>query len=326
MARKRMDDFDWLKRRLGYLTDNDAFKVINSLDHDPIPTFRPGAWTMLKEMLLAYYAPNYLRILRNQDWVNRLIYIDMFSGSGIIGIEGLKKYYLGSPLIITHCIGDQKFDGYYFMDNEKAKLDQLGIVLNATRKEDHTDLRLGDCNATIGGIINELGEYGTHSLIFIDPFATEIKFDTIRTLGSIGCDLVVTVATEEIYRSVKQWANNPSWNTDALDAFFGNSGWKNKLNDVKSDEEIFDYYSELIMSEAYKKRPIGTRIQKTLDGRHYFILFTSTWGTGDRPPFFKIIDEFSERIQRVSGDQILNYMRHYTEGGGTAISEYEYDE
>ena len=88
------------------------------------------------------------------------------------------------------------------------------------------------------------------------------------------------------------------------------------------DEEIFDYYSELIMSEAYKKRPVGTKIQKTLDGHHYFVLFTSTWGTGARPKFFNIIDEFSERIKNVSGEQILNYLRHYTEGGGTDLSEY----
>ena len=322
MARKKMDNFEWLKKRLGYLTDNGVFEIINSLGTDPIPTFRPGAWTIIKEMLLAYYAPNYLRILRNQNWVRRLVYIDMFSGSGVVGIEGLKKYYLGSPLVITNCIGDQKFDDYYFMDSERAKLDQLKGVLSAAGKEDHVELYLGDSNSTIGGMVDQLKEFGTHSLIFVDPFATEIRFDTIRMLGSFGCDLIVTVATEEIYRSVRQWVSNPDLNTGALDAFFGSSDWKHKLSSVTSDEEIFDYYSELIMSEAYKKRPVGTKIQKTLDGHHYFVLFTSTWGTGARPPFFNIIDEFSERIKNVSGEQILKYMRHYTEGGGADLSEY----
>lgn len=319
---KSIDDFEWLKRRLTDLTDNTAFKEINLLKETPVLTFRPGAWTMLKEMLLAYYAPNYLRILRNQSWISRLVYVDMFSGSGVIGIEGLKKNYLGSPLVITSCIGSKRFDSYYFMDLEEPKLEQLRGLFNLIGKTEDIKMYPGDSNVAIKEFISDLQTFGTHSLIFIDPFATEIEFDTIRLLGSIGCDLIVNVATEEIFRSVKQWQNNRTWNSEALDKFFGSTDWKLKLEGVQSDEEIFNYYSELIMTEAYKKRPIGTKIQKTIDGHHYFILFTSTWGKGEKPPFFRIVEEFNQRIQGLSGQQILAYMQHYTEGGGIGLSEF----
>lgn len=273
-------------------------------------------------MLIAYYAPSYLRILRNQGWIKKLVYVDLFSGSGLIGIEGLDGIYLGSPLVITHCIGEKRFDRYYLVEKERPKLDQLKSVLEMSDHPDGIDLFPGDCNERIDELRNELQGYGTHSLVFIDPFATEIEFETIRKLGNIGCDLIITVATEEVYRSVAQSRSNPDWNSNALDKFFGTQEWKVRLSTVTSDEQIFDYYSELIVNNAYKKKPLGTRIQKTLDGHHYFVLFTSTWGKGDEPDFFKIVRDFNKRIRSVSGEEILRHLRHYREGGGTSLDEY----
>ncbi len=46
MGGKTKDDFDWLKERIGYHTDNEAFRQVNSMGYSPITTFRPGAWTI----------------------------------------------------------------------------------------------------------------------------------------------------------------------------------------------------------------------------------------------------------------------------------------
>ena len=41
MTGKKKDDFEWLKERINYLTDNEAFRQVNSMGYSPITTFRP---------------------------------------------------------------------------------------------------------------------------------------------------------------------------------------------------------------------------------------------------------------------------------------------
>ncbi len=81
----------------------------------------------------------------------------------------------------------------------------------------------------------------------------EIEFITIKKLAKVNCDLMITVATEEILRSIKQWFSNQSIRSETLNKFFGDENWKQELSNVDTDREIFDYYSNKIVKEAFKK-------------------------------------------------------------------------
>ena len=261
-----MDEYEWLKYRIKLITlNNDMYKKINSGNYYK-DAFKPGAWTMIKELLLAYYAPSYITIMRKQDWINELCYVDLFAGSGVITLKKLGKNYLGSPLIVNYAI-KKNFDKYYFFDNDEGNTNQLkGLI-----QDKDSSVFYGDSNIEIDRILPELSKHGVHSLIFIDPFAMEIKFDTIRKLSSIGCDLMMNVATEEIKRAVDQYYSK-NWNTKALNGFFGDEKWKTNLTYSSGDQEIYDYYSKKIVEEAGKKKPRSTKIYKTLNGHHYYIL------------------------------------------------------
>lgn len=312
-----MDDFEWLTKRIGYLLDNDSFDNINATGKKYIPTFRPGAWTILKELLLAYYAPNYLSIMRKKEWINELCYVDLFAGSGVLEIDGLKKYYLGSPLVILNSI-KPRFDSYFFLEKDTAKLEQLK-KLTGLPEESYIQ---GDCNESIDRILPRLSNRGSHSLIFIDPFSTEIGFNTIRNLGKIGCDMVLTFASEEIFRVVRQAIGNPSWEENALDRFFGDSIWREELKDAASDIEIFEYYKSKIVTEAYKKIPTSTLVQKTMGGHHYFILLTSTGGRGEVPGFFNIVKTFNKKIQSLDGERVLKFLKHYRDEESKGLGDF----
>jgi three-Cys-motif partner protein len=306
-----MDEYEWLKRRVKLITtDNPIYKKINS-ENDYISTFRPGAWTMLKELLLAYYAPQYITILRKRDWINELCYVDLFAGSGVITLKNLGKNYLGSPLIVKYAI-KKNFDKYYFFDNDEGNINQLKDLI----QDKDSSFFYGDSNIEIDRILPELSKQGVHSLIFIDPFATEIKFDTIRKLSNIGCDLMINVAAEEVKRAVDQYYSQ-NWNTNALDGFFGGEKWKTDLANIASDKEIYDYYAQKIVEEAGKKRPSSTTIYKTLNGHHYYILFTSTWGNGERPKFFNIIDDFNKHIENIDGNRMMKFIENNIENDNT---------
>ena len=314
---QKKDDFTWLTERLKFLTKNDSFNIINSGNTKLISTFRVGAWTMLKEMALAYYAPGYIRIMRRQSHIRQLNYLDLFAGSGIVGLDGLSKYYLGSPLVVTKTI-TQKFDRYYFFEKDIAKTEQLERLLAG---EPHV-VKQGDCNELIDSILPQINTHGSHSLVFIDPFAMEIKFETIKKFAKVGCDLIITVATQEIFRAVRQWFDNPTWNSQQVDSFFGDQEWRDSLAGIESDEDIFNYYADRIVRFAFKKKPQSTKIEKQLGGQHYFMLFTSTGGRGERPKFFDIVDDFNKRTNNLSGEQITDYLRHYVEGGGASLRSF----
>jgi len=318
MPREKTDNFDWLKKWIHKITPTDLIEKINDEGSNYVSTFKPGAWTILKEMALAYYADPYLKIMRNQKWVKHVSYIDLFAGSGIIGIEKLKKKYLGSPLIITHVV-ENKFDTYYFLDKQTNFVNQLKKLINMN----NVKFMEGDSNIKIDDIISEISGDDHHSLIFIDPFSTEIKFETIRKLGNVKCDLIITLATEEIFRAIMQWRSNKYIKTDALNDFFGDDRWKKDLVDINSAQEIFDYYSKKIVNEAYKKPPVSTKIEKTIDGHYYFMLFTSTGGKSSRPDFFDVIDDFNKRIFSFSGEEIYKYFIHYVEGSGKSVDDWD---
>ena len=306
-----MDEYEWLKNKIKMITlNNDKYKKINSGNYYK-DTFKPGAWTMIKELLLAYYAPQYITILRKQEWINELCYVDLFAGSGVITLKKLGKNYLGSPLIVKYAI-KKNFDKYYFFDNNESNINQLKGLIQAQ----DSSVFYGDSNIEIDKIRPELSKQGVHSLIFIDPFAMEIKFDTIRKLSNIGCDLIINVATEEIFRAVKQYYSK-NWNTNALDGFFGDDKWKTDLVNISSDTEIYDYYARKIVEEAGKKKPQSTAIYKTLNGHHYYILFTSTWGNGRRPKFFNIIDDFNKHMENLDGDGMMKFIENNIENDNT---------
>ena len=306
-----MDEYEWLKNRINLITlDNDIYKKINS-GNDYISTFRPGAWTMIKELLLAYYAPSYIKILKSKSWINELCYVDLFAGSGIIGLSGLKNNYMGSPLVVKYGI-PENFDRYYFFDSDNNNMTQLKTLV----QDGDSHFFLGDSNIEIDKILPEISQSGMHSLIFIDPYAMEIKFDTIRKLSNINCDLMVNVAAEEIYRAVTQYYSQNE-NTNKLDGFFGDDRWKKDLINISGEEEIYDYYANKIVEEAGKKRPVSTKIYKTFNGHHYYILFTSTYGNGEKPPFFRIIDSFNDRISKLDGIKMMNFIKNNIEHDNT---------
>ena len=218
---------------------------------------------------------------------------------------------MGSPLIVKYGI-PENFNRYYFFDNNNDNITQLKTLV----PDGDSHFFTGDSNVEIDKILPEISKSGTHSLIFIDPYATEIKFDTIRKLSNIGCDLMINVATEEIYRAVKQYYSQDG-DAKTLNGFFGDDKWKTDLANISSDTEIYDYYARKIVEETGKKRPKSTVIYKTLNGHHYYILFTSTWGNGPTPKFFDIIGDFNKHIEKLDGDKMMKFIENNIESDNT---------
>ncbi len=313
MPRIKQNNFEWLLNRLRLITDSEIYKKIND-GSSYVTTFTTGEWTIIKELFLAYYAPTYIRILKNRKKV--LNYVDLFAGSGVIRLKEVDLNFPGSPLIIKFLI-KESFTNYFFVDNDSNKLLQLQELLKDTNQ--NCKFIENDANLAITDLINEIGNNDMHSLVFIDPFAMEINFDTIRALSNVNCDIIITFASEQISRAIHQWLKNPQWNTNKLDIFYGDKDWKGDIDKNNVEVSAIKAYMNRLINVAKKRNPYTFKIEKTLDGHHYYILFVSTGGSNDSKSFLNIVKDFNNRIKNLSGAEIKKVMTYYIKSGGKPL-------
>lgn len=309
-----MSDFDWFDKRLKYITESQIFKRIND-GTQYVTTFTIGEWTVIKELFLAYYAPAYITILKKQG--KSLNYVDLFAGSGVVNLSGLNINFPGSPLVASSLIKKQ-FDAYYFADIEKDKIDQLKVFLMGNNYHFYAE----DANKVIGNLVKEIGQDDMHSLIFIDPKAMEIRFDSIRALKDVGCDLIVTFSSEEISRALMQWHENPTWNTEALDQFYGDANWKTEIDWSNIEFSSLNSYVKRVFKYADKTKASRLQVEKTIGGHHYYVILISTRGSHQGPSFHKILNDFNNRITSIDGKYVKKFMYLYIVGNGKPIDKW----
>ena len=314
MARHKKPDFDWFNDRLNLITNSEIFKALNN-GSNYVTTFKVGEWTVIKELFLAYYAPKYVSILKSRR--TTLNYVDFFSGSGIVKLNEIGLNFPGSPLIVTSLISEH-FTNYYFVDIEASKVNQLKVLL----KGNNYNFYIGDANDLVSSLVTELRQNNSHSLILVDPYAMEFKFDSILALKDIECDLIITFSAEEISRAIYQWIQNPSWNTDRLDDFFGDSEWRKEINTNDVENSAIDAYFRRILSRAKKAKATIFNIRKTIGGHHYMIALVSTGGSRTGPSFHSIAIYFSSRIESISGDFVKKILDTYVTHRGKPIDAY----
>lgn len=315
MAKSKMSDFDWFRKRLSLITESEIFRSINDGSFYEM-TFRIGEWTVIKELFLAYYAPQYVKILKDRR--STLNYVDFFSGSGVVGLKGTKVNFPGSPLIVAGPLIKEKFTNYYFVDNDSKKIEQLKRFLSG----DNYKFYNSDANEVVNSLAIELGQNDAHSLIFIDPFAMEFKFNSILALKNVDCDLIITFSAEEISRAINQWIQNQDWKTEKLDDFFGDSEWKKDIDKKNVEHSSIEAYLDRILNKAMKRKATAFPIKKTIGGHYYLIVLVSTGGSREGPTFHRIATYFNKRINSIDGEYVRKILDTYVVNKGNPIDQY----
>ncbi len=140
-----------------------------------------GQWTIEKLDIFSGYLDFYVTALKNQKF-NRL-YIDAFAGTGSITTNEGSQKIEGSIRIALNA--KNKFDKYIFIEKKKKYYTELTNVVNNEYDEykDRVEVVNGDCNVELERICNEIDWRYNRALMLLDPYATDVSWDTLKIVA-----------------------------------------------------------------------------------------------------------------------------------------------
>ena len=229
-----------------------------------------GDWTITKLVVLRKYLSAFTRALRDTRF--ELWYCDGFAGSGEVRIkEGRFAGYTvkGSARIALE-IENRRFHRHLFVDNRSENVDTLNHLIVRTGRG-RAIAELGDGNRQLSRLISEMtAEH--RAVIFVDPFATEVAWDTITTIAaSEKCDLLLMFPVGAIRRLLRRKGEPEGGIAARLTKIFGNEDWKRLYHPpenpllseeflwLESDEgfsHIVDHYRSGLADTFHKVLPL----------------------------------------------------------------------
>ncbi|MDE0406401.1 MAG: three-Cys-motif partner protein TcmP [Alphaproteobacteria bacterium] len=188
-----------------------------------------GPWTEEKLGILERYLDFYTTALKKQAF--KLLYIDAFAGSGEIQITGedaeeAQNFIIGSTHRAIN-ITDKPFGKLIFVEKNKERYMELLSVRNEFPNRD-IEVENADANSFLRDFTLDWKQW--RGVLFLDPFATEISWSTIKKIADFNAlDMWILFPTQAISRILPREQRpediEPRW-MDRLDRIYGNDSWK----------------------------------------------------------------------------------------------------
>lgn len=204
-----------------------------------------GEWTQQKLDILENYLDAYTTVLKNKPF--KLMYIDAFAGTGRIApvansrkvgslyglIDGdsitnnsddLHSFVSGSAERAIKVTG-KPFDKFIFVEkyaNRCAELENL--------REAHPGKNIQVINSDANQYLSNMAENWSEwrGVLFLDPFATEVKWSTIETVAKLNAlDTWILFPTHAVMRMLPRAKMPDGRLADRLTEIYGDESWKN---------------------------------------------------------------------------------------------------
>ena len=255
---------------------------MNDFINEPEPSSYGGDWSDQKLSALSRYLEIYATALKNQNF--SLIYIDAFAGKGRVDItaeqghssllfeedmEEQKRYRHGSPLVALNT--NPPFDKFIFIEKNEKSLQRLR---NEISQQNHQNKNIeyihGDANEKIVGICNTTN-WGSHRAVaFIDPFATEVKWQTIEKIAETrAIDLWLLFPAMAVTRMLTIDGQIPQQWQEKLTECFGTAEWKQVFYEKEPQLDLFEEESTITKvsdSLEFLRRFVNDRLESVFPG------------------------------------------------------------
>lgn len=254
------------------------------------------AWTPLKLILLNYAldvcTPIIANLIKEDKIFKKMYFVDLFAGSGINKLKGKADFLIGSPLIASLNYGSVYTKMYFSeWDIKHPELSNALEVRIASLKNPCLIVNKQPYNAVLQNITKVTGEHMAYSLFFIDPHCMEFEWKDMRQVLNKGNDIVFTLMTGEIIRTIGL-VNAGISNGACLTTFFGDESWRS----IKTTEDIVTVYSSNICKARKYAVIRAIKIQSAKHGFCYHMLFITN-RTSKGSPWVKAIDKAKEEIE-----------------------------
>jgi len=268
-------------------------KIINYIKSLDDSEYKPGYWTILKNISLAYCINPFVVILKSHN-MKDTIFLDLFSGSGITPLKGINtdehKWIVGSPIIASR-MTNYPYQKYIFGDINKNSLDLLSQILKCQNDNSNSKIRYNilppnDANKNFEMLHNQIKN--RYVFAYIDPTGFQWNWESMEQLIKFRrFDILMNFQTREIDRSTT---------TDRIKQFFG--PYSNKLDECKNcDEKLGLYIKQLNDSGLYVN---SVRIGKDRTNQYYYHLIHIS----RKNTYSNILTDLKQWIEVFSGETI----------------------
>ncbi len=172
------------------------------------------------------------------------VYIDLYSGPGIVRVRDTDKLLWGSPLLALQV--KDAFDKYIFCESDPDYLEAL--TRRARKISPNADISFiaGDCNEQTDNICAQIPKarrgFRVLSFCFVDPYDMSVRFSTIKRISETFVDFLVLLALQ--MDASRNEANYTNPNNRKLDEFLGQSDWRQRWAGQSTNASFSQFVAE----------------------------------------------------------------------------------
>ena len=185
-----------------------------------------GPWVEDKHRLVSLYETLFSTGMKRK-WETR-VYIDLYSGPGMVRVRGTGRFLWGSPLLALQV--KDPFDRYIFCESDGLALDALKSRVGRLFPKTNVGYVSGDCNDMTEEICRHIPtpshDCKVLSFCFVDPYDLSVKFSTIRTIADRFVDFLTLLALGmDANRNVQHYLASAN---QKIDDFLGLPDWRER--------------------------------------------------------------------------------------------------
>jgi three-Cys-motif partner protein len=297
----KKSDQDKLQDQLRVVGDADGRNIIGNLNSLNLGFSgvdnEYGPHTLLKLSYLNYYLGVFLTIAnrwKKKGRFNKIVFVDAFAGSGLVGIKDSGSTVLGSTLLAA---GDKRVDQVISIEKDGSKaniLEKRCVALGYN----NVAIEIGDTNQLIP-LLPSRFNIGPKSIVmlFLDPEGMEPEFSQFVPLSK---------ATDSVDIIL-----NYTWGVYRLAGRIEKGIYPGDLERMKKlipnyiagdnpDEKLLEYF------EKQFGKPIGRKIDIHSDGsKIVYSMILRVRQTTSGSPWVSAMDEFGNFVSSIDGDRAL---------------------
>ena len=185
-----------------------------------------GPWTIEKLDILETYLDAYTTALKKQPF--KLVYLDAFAGTGYVELgRGEDADFIRGSAQRAINVADKPFDELIFVEKDQGRCTELERLKDEFPRS-NIRIENSDANDFLCGLRRNWQEW--RSVLFLDPFATQIHWSTIEAVaGFEALDTWILFPTSAVARMLPNSRRpddiEPKW-ADRLTSVFGNESWR----------------------------------------------------------------------------------------------------
>jgi three-Cys-motif partner protein len=212
-------------------------------------------WFKVKVQVIQNYLQSFVTTAVSR--ADEIIFVDLFSGSGLYSIGHHKEVFMGASL--TSLVTDLPISSWIFCENDPDQAKALKARINKYYKNKSVTVLEADQNELFGALreIVPVSRSGHHVAILclVDPFSLDIPFSLIEKLASLGFSFLIPFAF-----SINDRMNCRYYLLEQREKLRRYAG--NQIEQIKHDQSNLHFYKHLV--KVYQRNMLMLGLSSSL--------------------------------------------------------------